>query len=125
MNAIPVMPTELDLRRTSSCRYEQLFHMVFLLVILGALPSCATYMKCGLRGCPGDAQVTSDVRASLNQYPSLEAPTSIDVQTLDRVVYLYGIVSTDLDRQLAVSIASQVPGVSRVVDALAVNNMGG
>jgi len=45
-------------------------------------------MKCGLRGCSGDAHITSDVRALFNQHSVLEPPNLIDVHTLDHVVYL-------------------------------------
>jgi len=55
----------------------------------------------------------------------LEPPNLIDVQTLDRVVYLYGLVDTDLERQLAESVARTAPGVVRVVDSIGLNNVSG
>jgi osmotically-inducible protein OsmY len=92
--------------------------------IIGALSGCATYNKCGFRGCPGDAGITARVEAQLVQYPALEAPNSVRAQTLDHVVYLYGLVDTDLERQLAESVAVEAAGGARVVDSIAVNNLG-
>lgn len=97
---------------------------VFALVLTAALFGCAVYRKCGFRGCPGDADLTAEVRAQLDQYPALEAPNTVRVQTLDRVVYLYGQVDTDLERQLAESVAREAAGGARVVDSIAVSNVG-
>lgn len=76
------------------------------------------YRKCGFAGCPGDADITANVRAVFNQYPVLEPPNLVYVQTLDRVVYLTGQVNTDPERVLAKSVALQVPGVRRVVNSI-------
>ena len=83
-----------------------------------ALSGCAVYSKCGLSGCPGDAQISAEVRALINEHPALEAPNSVRVQTLDQVVYLYGQVDTELQRALAESLALQVAGVKRVVNSI-------
>jgi osmotically-inducible protein OsmY len=40
------------------------------------------------------------------------------------VVYLYGQVDTDLERQLAESVAREAAGGARVVDSIAVSNVG-
>ncbi len=66
--------------------------------------------KCGISGCTGDAQITSDVRALFSQHPELEPPNLLYVQTLDHVVYLRGVVDTDLERQMAESVALQAKG---------------
>jgi osmotically-inducible protein OsmY len=52
----------------------------------------------------------------------LGAPNSIQVQTLDHVVYLNGLVSTGMDSQTAESVALEVPDVSRVVNSVAVSH---
>jgi osmotically-inducible protein OsmY len=96
----------------------------FGLLMWGALSGCATYMKCGFSGCAGDTTITSDVRALLNQHPALEAPNLINVQTYDHVVYLYGLVDTDWERQLAESVAFNAPSVARVVNSIAIDNRG-
>jgi osmotically-inducible protein OsmY len=98
--------------------------LVFALVLTAALSGCAVYNKCGFRGCPGDARLTAEVRAQLDQYPALEAPNTVRVQTLDRVVYLYGQVDTDLERQLAESVAREAAGGARVVNSIAISNVG-
>jgi osmotically-inducible protein OsmY len=97
---------------------------ILLCGMMGARCGCATYDKCGLRGCPGDAGITARVEAQLQQYPALEAPNSVRAQTLDRVVYLHGMVDTDLERQLAESVAVQAAGGARVVDSIAVDDIG-
>jgi osmotically-inducible protein OsmY len=95
------------------------FHAAVSAVILaGSLCGCAVYRKCGFGGCPGDANITADVRALFNQYPALEPPNLVYVQTLDHVVYLTGQVNTDTERVLAKSVALQVAGVTQVVNSI-------
>jgi osmotically-inducible protein OsmY len=61
----------------------------------------------------------------MDQHPALQAPNSVRVQTTDRIVYLYGHVSTGLQRDEAEAVARQVPEVRRVVDSLRTTNAGG
>ena len=89
-----------------------------------ALAGCAPYEKCGFAGCPGDAQITADVRAVFDRHPELGPPGLLSVQTLDGVVYLYGVVNTDLVRDQAESIALLAPGAKKVVNSLGVTNDG-
>jgi osmotically-inducible protein OsmY len=84
----------------------------------GWLQGCAVYEKCGLRGCPGDAQINSSVEALFSQHPVLLPPNLIQVQVLDHVVYLTGIVDTDLERKIASDVAGQAPGVTQVVSSI-------
>jgi len=88
------------------------------LVLAGALPGCATYEKCGFRGCPGDAEITAEVRALFDQHPALEPPNLLEVQSLDHVVYLNGVVDTDMQRLMAESVAHQAKGVAKVVNSI-------
>jgi len=104
-------------------RPKYLYALAFSLVLTGAVPGCAVYRKCGLQGCPGDAQITAEVRTVLDQYPALGPPNLLWVQTLDQVVYLTGQVNTELERQIADSLARQTPGVVRVVNTIAVSNV--
>jgi osmotically-inducible protein OsmY len=93
-------------------------------VVIGALSGCSvadTYRKCGLSGCPGDADITAKVRDQLARYPALQPPNLIRVQTYDRVVYLTGTVNTPLVRDFAGSVAAQVAGVRRVVDSVSLD----
>ena len=88
--------------------------------LIGALSGCATFEKCGFTGCPGDAQITADVKALFAKHPELG--TSIEVQTLDHVVYLYGLVDSPLESEIAKSAALEAPGVTRVVSSIADRN---
>ena len=90
------------------------------LSIAAVLSGCATFEKCGFNGCPGDAKTTANVKALFDQHPELG--TSINVQTLDHVVYLYGLVDTPLDAAIANSVALQAPGATRVVSSIANGN---
>jgi osmotically-inducible protein OsmY len=40
------------------------------------------------------------------------------VQTFDHVVYLYGVLDTELERQIAEGAALEAPGVARVVNSI-------
>jgi osmotically-inducible protein OsmY len=95
---------------------------LLLAIVLGG---CATYRKCGLHGCPGDAELTSAVQANFSGHASIMPPNLINVRALDGVVYLSGLVDTDLQRQLAESVARATPGVKRVVNSIGLNNNSG
>jgi osmotically-inducible protein OsmY len=95
--------------------------------LLSSLPGCAAvqaFRECGRQGCAGDAAITAQVQRLFQEHPSIEAPNLIDVQTIHGVVYLYGVVDTDMEKSLAESVAHEVPGVTRVVDAIGINNQG-
>jgi len=97
------------------------------LCALLVLSGCSLYQDlrdCGWRGCPGDAPVTAAVQELLNQHVELQAPNHVYVQTLKHVVYLSGQVATDLQRQIAQSVALQAKGVHRVVNTIAVSYEG-
>jgi osmotically-inducible protein OsmY len=103
--------------------FKPLYAAVLALSLAGALPACAVYKKCGFAGCPGDAQISADVYALFDKHQSL-APGAVSVQTLDGVVYLYGVVDTDLMRTEAQEIAMQAPHVKKVVNSIGVQNAG-
>jgi osmotically-inducible protein OsmY len=83
-----------------------------------------TFRKCGEAGCPGDAQITAEVRAALAAHPELGPPNEVYVQTLDRVVYLSGQVATELQRESAEALAQRVTGAREVVDILGIEYEG-
>jgi osmotically-inducible protein OsmY len=64
------------------------------------------------------------VRARFAQHASIEPPNLITVQTIDRVVYLYGLVDTSEQRDLASAVTGEVTGVIRVVNSISINNEG-
>ena len=65
-------------------------------------------------------RITRDVRALLAQHAELGPPNLIYVQTLDHVVYLTGLVSEGPMRTTAGEVALAAPGVTRVVNTIAV-----
>jgi osmotically-inducible protein OsmY len=89
-----------------------------MVLILIGLSGCATFEKCGLEGCAGDRQITANVHAAFAQHPELGGPNSINVQTVNHVVYLSGGVSAGEMRLTAESVARQVKGVARVEDTI-------
>ena len=91
--------------------------LAFAIVLTGILPGCTTFRKCGFSGCAGDADISAQVRALLYQH-SLQPPNLIQVQTLDHVVYLSGLVNSDTERLTAQSVALEAPGVSKVVNSI-------
>ena len=99
---------------------KPLYALSVVLLLSGVLLGCAAEQKCGSGGCPGDAKITADVQKRLNRHPDLEGVNSINVQTLDHVVYLSGEVSAGLMRETAEEIAKKTPGVTRVEDTIAV-----
>ena len=98
------------------------YALPFILILAGALPGCATFGKCEPGECSGDAKITTNVKALLDRHPELGPPSSITVQTRAGVVYLYGEVSSGLERETAESIAEEIPGVARVVDSIFVSH---
>jgi osmotically-inducible protein OsmY len=97
---------------------KQFYVLAFATILIGTLPACAVYRKCGFAGCAGDAQITANVQAQFRRHPVLEPPNLLHVQTLDHVVYLTGQVDTELERSLAESVARDVVGVTRVVNSI-------
>jgi osmotically-inducible protein OsmY len=96
--------------------------LICALLLAGAVPGCAAYRQCGFHGCPGDAEISAKVQALFDQYPSLEAPNEIHVQTVNRVVYLSGLVGTPFQRRMAESVALAAGGVTRVINTIGVSN---
>jgi osmotically-inducible protein OsmY len=101
-------------------KLKLVYTLALAVTLTGALPGCATYEKCGLDGCPGDAKITANVQAQLAQHD--EIGPRVNVQTLNGVVYLNGSVSEGLQRETAESVASQTPGVAKVVDDIYVSH---
>jgi osmotically-inducible protein OsmY len=85
-----------------------------------ALSGCATYQGCGSGECKGDQKINSDVERLLDSYPALVGEIPITVQTKARIVYLNGVVATDLQRDTAEFVALEATGVAMVVNGIAV-----
>jgi hypothetical protein len=87
-------------------------------IVVAALPGCAAFPQSSDRAV--DQKITADVEARFKQHPELEAPDLIDVQTINRVVYLNGTVSAGLQRDYAEAVAGRAPGVTKVVNSISV-----
>lgn len=87
-------------------------------ILTVALAGCTTFEKCGFQGCSADRNISAKVKDVLRQYPALEAPNSVRVQTLNHVVYLYGQVNNEVERSTAQQAALSVDGVDRVVNSI-------
>jgi osmotically-inducible protein OsmY len=99
-------------------KIEPLYALAVAFTLAGALPGCATSDKCGIDGCPGDAEITANVQAQLAKHPEIG---TVEVQTRNRVVYLNGVLGEGLQRQNAESIARNTPGVAKVVDNIGIS----
>ena len=62
--------------------------------------------------------IAAAVSAAFTHHAELQAPNLIDVRAIDGVVYLYGLVDTDYQQQMAEAVAHQVPGVTKVVNSI-------
>jgi osmotically-inducible protein OsmY len=93
-------------------------------VLVGVSAAAFAASEVKVYGGPADEQITAAVQAKIAEFPDLLAPNEIRVQTLHKVVYLYGQVNTTVQRDLAESTASQVEGVQRVVDSIALSDGG-
>jgi len=84
--------------------------LAYGLLLASTVPGCAALSAPDA----SDARITALVKSRLAQYSELQAPNSLDVQTLHRVVYLHGLMSTPYEIRLAGSVAGEVAGVRRV-----------
>jgi osmotically-inducible protein OsmY len=91
------------------------------IVVSNSLMGCATFQKCGSGECPQDAEINNAIEARLSQHAELEPPNLIRVQTRRHVVYLYGLVDTALERDMAESVARDTPGVTKVVNSIGIS----
>jgi osmotically-inducible protein OsmY len=96
---------------------RQPFYVVAcILALTGAPYGCAT------QTVAGDAKISANVQTRFNQHPDLSGVNSISVQTLNHVVYLSGEVSEGNMSESAEAIALKVPGVTGVVNNIAVSH---
>ena len=86
---------------------------------LSACTAYEVYRKCGFAGCPGDREITAKIEAALRATPGISF-WDIQVQSLDHVVYLYGLVDTHPERARVEEVASLASGGLKVVDSIAV-----
>jgi len=74
----------------------------------------------GMKDTALDAKITSSVKAHLAKDDRLKTLTQISVKTVDKTVYLTGIVPTQQEKDMAEKVASGVEHVQKVVNNLEV-----
>jgi osmotically-inducible protein OsmY len=94
---------------------KAIYSLASVFMIAGILNGCATTS-------PSDEKTTANVQKMIDQHPDLGPPGAIQVQTQDHVVYLNGMVADGLERETAESVALHTPGVTKVVDLVAVSH---
>lgn len=99
-------------------RPKPLHALASLLIVTGALAGCAATSACRIDDCSRDTTITTNVKTLIDQRLDLGPPRSIQVQTLDNVVYLHGMVGDGLERESAESVALEAPGVTQVVNSV-------
>jgi hypothetical protein len=87
--------------------------------IASTLSECAVFPYSS--NPPVDQQITADVDAKFEQHAELQAPYLLRVQTISRIAYLNGTVSTGLRHDGAESVANEVHGVAKVVHSIAID----
>jgi osmotically-inducible protein OsmY len=92
------------------------------LVVIGILAGCAATSASRSDVQSSDEKITANVTALIGKHPDLGPPGTIRVQTLDHVVYLNGTVGDGLERETAESIALEAPGVTQVVNSVAIDH---
>ena len=97
---------------------KKILAFVAALTVAAVLPGCAMFPRSSNPAV--DQKITADVETRLGQNAELEVPNLLNVQTINRVVYLNGLVSTGLQRRDAELVANQVKGVDKVVNSIAV-----
>ena len=86
--------------------------------LLGA----CTVTPCKEQACRDDHALVDEVQQLLAQHPDLGPPNIISVQAHNGVVYLHGLVATDLQKQDAEDVIKQSPRVKRVANMIGLDN---
>lgn len=102
--------------------HKSAYAVALAAVLTAALSGCADFRPGGTQKLTDDGNITADIEARLNQMPNLGPPGAIGVQTRDHVVYLNGVVDVGLEKRIAEATAKQVPGVTSIVNNIAVSH---
>jgi osmotically-inducible protein OsmY len=76
---------------------------------------------CTGANCVNDSEITANIKAQISQHAELTDWT-IDVQTIDGIVYLHGAVDTEPQRQLVEDIARETRGVKGIENGITLRN---
>jgi osmotically-inducible protein OsmY len=102
--------------------FKPIYTIALSTILAASLFGCADFKPGGTQNGSADAKITADVESRLNQMPELGPPGSVEVQTVDHVVYLNGVVDVGLEKRTAALIAMQTPGVTNVVNDISVSH---
>ena len=91
-----------------------------LFALLLALAGCAAE-SCKTGPCSPDDRLVEAVRAEIAKHPALMTDT-IRIQSQDGTVYLYGLVSTNVELAEVEEVAKATPGVKKVVNLVSIDN---
>jgi osmotically-inducible protein OsmY len=86
-------------------------------ILAAGVTACADF-KCAPQYCQSDAKITEGVQAAFNAHPEFGPPGELQVHTINGVVYLNGLVNSEMERRSAEAFAWQVPNVKDVVNSL-------
>jgi osmotically-inducible protein OsmY len=98
-----------------------IIHSTLTATLLLGLCACAPTPVSDKSAPSADANITETIRTAIYKRAEL-AGDDINVQTHEGVVYLYGLVDTNPERETVESIARAVPGVKRIVDSIKTRN---
>jgi osmotically-inducible protein OsmY len=120
-SSIKLKPVE-QIEDMEMTTHKPIYAIVLASILTAALSGCADFRPGETGTRTADANITADIEARLNQLPALGPPGSIAVQTRDHVVYLNGAVDVGLEKRIAEATAKQSPGVTSVVNNIAVSH---
>jgi osmotically-inducible protein OsmY len=101
--------------------HRPIIRVAITATLLSCLGACATASVGDNSANSTDTGITEQVRTAIYKHAEF-AGDEISVQTRDGVVYLYGLVDTNVERDTAESIARAIPGVKRIVDSIKLRN---
>jgi osmotically-inducible protein OsmY len=91
------------------------------LILSGTVAAWAGDRNSSMVGSLDDVGIKADVMEAIAQHRDLGPPNQIYVDTRNHVVYLSGVVITSQIEGSAEDAARQVPGVTRVVNTIGVD----
>lgn len=98
---------------------ERLLTRLGTALLCAALAACSGFAPCGSEDCRADTGITAEVQKQFAARPAFGVE-SIGIRTIDHVVYLNGLVDTDLVSREAEAVARAIPNVTDVVNNLGV-----
>ncbi len=81
---------------------------ILICIMAAGLAGCAAFEKCTPENCATDAQIKKDVDAMLTEHREFGPPGVFHVQIINGVVYMNGIVNSELEMRSTESLVRQV-----------------